>query len=95
MPAFFGLTPQSKESEILEPFFLLTYYAGMSWETYYTFPIAYRKWLIDRINKEINAARKSQSDIPTKAPHHNTEDLRAMTGKFRTPTGSAKSQRFT
>lgn len=95
MLAFFGLTQNDKEAAILEPFFLLTYYGGMDWNTYYNFPVAYRNWLVKRIEKEIIKSQEKQSDIPSKAPHHNSEDIRALTGKFRTQTSSAKHTRFT
>lgn len=67
----------------------------MTWETYMKFPVAYRKWLIDRISKEIDKAQKAQSDIPTKAPHHNDATMRAMLGKSKQVTPNAKMQRFT
>lgn len=95
MPAFFGLTQSDKENVILEPFFILTYYAGMSWETYYDFPVRYKEWLVHRIAKEINKSQETKSDIPSKAPHHNPSDLRAMLGKAKPHVSSAKSQRFT
>ncbi len=94
MRAFFGLTTTDKEAIILEPFFLLGYYFGMNWETYYNFPVAYKRWLIKRIEKEIQKAGKSGKDIPSKAMHHNTPDARALTNKTR-PVAPAKLQRFT
>lgn len=95
MPAFFGLTQNDKANVILEPFFALTYYAGMSWETYYDFPVAYKHWLIKRIEKEINAKAEKGDDVVSKAPHHNSRDVRELTGKTKTTTSSAKMQRFT
>ena len=68
---------------LLEPFFLLGYYFGMNWETYYNFPVAYKRWLIKRIETEINKAHDAQKDIPSKGVHHNTPDARAITGKTR------------
>jgi hypothetical protein len=67
----------------------------MDWNTYLRFPVAYKRWLIDRIGKEISKAAENKNDIPTKAPHHNTSYIRSLTGKtkpFQTP---AKIQRFT
>ena len=93
--AFFGLTPADKEDVLLEPFFLLGYYFGMSWETYYHFPVAYKRWLVKRIEKEIKQAQQAQSDIPTKAPHHNTPDVRQLSGKTKWHAPNAKGQRFT
>ena len=95
MLAFFGLTPNDKEDLVLEPFFLLGYYFGMSWETYMNFPVTYKHWLVKRIEKEIKDSQKGGNDIPSKAPHHNGSDIRAMTGKTKIHTPNAKSQRFT
>jgi len=63
--------------------FLLGYYYGMTYSEYLNFPVAYKRWLIERINKEISKAADKNADIPSKAPHHNSADLRAMTGKAR------------
>ena len=96
MPRFFGLTPEHKEDVILEPFFALGYYFGMSWETYYDFPISYKHWLVKRIEKEIK--RGNDSDPPqnlSKAPHHNTSDVKALTGHRKPFVESAKMHRFT
>jgi hypothetical protein len=79
---------------LLEPFFLLGYYFGMDWNTYYNFPIAYKRWLIKRIEKEIQQAHKQGNDIPSKAMHQNTPDARAWTGKTRS-TVPSKLTRFT
>ena len=67
----------------------------MSWETYLRFPVAYKKWYIERINKEIEKAAKANNDIQTKAPQHNPPDIRALTGKVKPATSSARMQRFT
>lgn len=91
---FFGLTTNDKEAVLLEPFFLLGYYFGMDWGTYMKFPVTYKRWLIKRIEKEINKAQEKGNDIPSKAMHHNTPDVRALTGKAR-PQVPAKLQRFT
>lgn len=75
--------------------FLLGYYYGMDVETYYNFPVRYKHWLIERINKEIKKASETKSDIPSKAVHHNTPDIRALTGKARQFGMNGKTQRFT
>jgi hypothetical protein len=93
VPAFFGLTSSDKEQVLLEPFFLLGYYFGMNWETYYNFPVAYKRWLIKRIETEIQKSN-GKGNIPSKAMHQNTPDARALTGKHR-PIAPAKLQRFT
>ena len=80
----------------MEPFFLLGYYFGMSWETYYKFPVVYKRWLISRINKEIKSAEETKSVPTNKSPQSNTNDIRELTGNHRT-TGvhSANMHRFT
>lgn len=60
-----------------------------------SFPVAYKRWLIERISKEIARAAEQKDDIPSKAPHHNTMDMRSLTNKAKTAQGPAKSQRFT
>jgi len=65
----------------------------MDWNTYYNYPVAYKKWLIKRIDKEIEKAHKAQNDIPTKGAHHNSPGMRSMTGKAH-PNAPAKLRRF-
>lgn len=67
----------------------------MSWETYYTYPVAYKRWLIKRIEKEIKQSGEKGDDIPSKAPHHNTPDIRQLTGKTKAHAPNARGQRFT
>lgn len=74
--------------------FLLGYYYGMTYSEYLNLPVAYKRWLISRIDKEISKAVASGADIPSKAPHHNTADLRAMTGKAKQFV-NPRTQRFT
>lgn len=66
----------------------------MSWSDYLIFPVAYRRWLIQRINKEIKEYAERGNNIPSKAAHHNTPDLRSLTGKARHMV-PAKLRRFT
>lgn len=66
----------------------------MNWETYYNFPVAYKRWLIGRIEKEIKRATEKNADIPSKGMHHNTPDARAIAGRTR-PVAPSKLQRFT
>ncbi len=66
----------------------------MDWNTYYNFPVAFKRWLIKRIEREIQSAHKQGSDIPSKAMHQNTPDARAWSGKNRV-NPPAKLMRFT
>lgn len=74
--------------------FLLGYYYGMDTTTFYNFPVAYRRWLIERINKEVTKAVEAGADIPTKGAHHNDPNLRAMLGKPRQFGMNGKTTRF-
>jgi len=93
--SIFGIKPEHKVEVLLEPHFILTYYSGFSFEEYRNYPVAYKKFYIDRMNEEISKAQKAQSDIPTKAPHHNGQEVRTLTGKVNTNTTNSKLQRFT
>lgn len=55
MSRFFGLDQNDREMLLLEPFFLINRHmqGGMDWETYYNYPIIYRRWLITRIAKDL------------------------------------------
>jgi len=61
-------------------------------------PVRYRRWLIERIDKEIRKAvevnKGGGSQVPSKGAHHNTPDVRAMSGKQRAVVPS-KLRRFT
>lgn len=92
-PAFFGLRPEDKELLILEPAFNLMYYGGFLWRETYNMPVSYKRWFIERINKEIT--RSNESNAPqSKALHQNTPDVRAMQNKARSQVPS-RLRRFT
>lgn len=59
-------------------------------------PIAYKRWFIDRIMKELNKGGDDGGGGATmsKALHQNTPDVRAMQNKARTQTPS-RLRRFT
>ena len=66
----------------MEPFFNLSYYGGISWETYYSWPVSYKRWYMKRLNKEMERARNNgEEDMVSKAAHHNDPDVRQMMGK--------------
>ena len=68
----------------------------MDWNTYINFPVIYKKWLVNRIQKEIQDAAAANaeggSNIPSKGAHHNTPDIRSMAGQR--PHAPAKLRRF-
>jgi hypothetical protein len=56
-------------------------------------PVAYKRWLIERIVKEINKGGDDEPP-PTKALHQNTPEVRAMQGRQRAQVPS-RLRRFT
>lgn len=69
------------------------YYGGFTFSEAWKLPVAYRKWFIERILKELKG--KSENDSPpTKALHANDEQTRAMQGMTRTSSPS-RLRRFT
>ncbi len=66
---------------MLEPTFLLMYYGGFLYSEAYNLPVAYRKWFVERIGKELN--KKGGGDTPSRALHQDTPEMRALTGKTR------------
>lgn len=69
------------------------YYVGMSYTEAYTLPIAIRSWMLRRIQKELEAAKKTEN-VPTKALQHNDPQTRQMLGMQRS-NPPAKLRRFT
>lgn len=81
---FFGLAPELREAAQLEPFFNLAYYFGMSWETYYQFPISYRRWIMKRLNDEVKRSSEAgEQPMPSKGAQHNDPHTRSLMGKAR------------
>lgn len=79
---------------ILEPAFLLMYYAGFSWLETSSMPVAYKRWFIERISKELQRGSENGENPPTKALHQNTPDVRALQGQARDRVPS-RLRRFT
>lgn len=93
MSRFFGLTPDNKADVILEPAFLLMYHCGFTFVEAYNLPVQYKRWFIERLNKELTA-HAADGETATRAAHQNTPDIRAMQGRTRTNVPS-KLRRFT
>lgn len=90
---FFGLTPNDKEQLILEPAFLLIYYGGFTWNETLHLPVAYKRWFIERIVRELNKGSEDGTN-QTRALHQNSPDVRSMQNKARAQTPS-RLRRFT
>ncbi len=93
MLAFFGLKPEDKEALILEPAFVLMYYGGFLWREVYNLPVTYKRWFIERINKELTRSSEDGA-TQSKALHQNSPDVRALQGNSRAQTPS-RLRRFT
>lgn len=90
---FFGITPDDKERLILEPAFLLMYYGGFTWRETIHLPVAYKRWFVERIVKELNKGAESGSN-QSRALHQNSPDVRAMQNMARSHVPS-RLRRFT
>lgn len=55
----------------------------MSWKEYYSTPLYRKMWLINRMKQEIEKSEQNEDDIPTKAPHDNHPQMRAITNKVK------------
>lgn len=93
MSTFFGLKPEDRELLILEPAFLLMYYSGFLWKEVYNLPVPYKRWFIERINKELSQKKDGES-TQSRALHQNSPDIRALQGNVRAQVPS-RLRRFT
>ena len=93
MLAFFGLRPENKADIILEPIFLLMYYAGFTYKEAYNMPVSYKRWFIDRISRELSRTSED-GHTRSRALHDNPPDVRALTGHARAESPS-RLRRFT
>ena len=69
------------------------YYGGFTWRETVHMPVPYKRWFIERINKELTRSSEA-GQTQSRAVHQNTPDARAMAGKARAQTPS-RLRRFT
>jgi hypothetical protein len=69
------------------------YYGGFSYREAYNIPVVYKRWFIDRIVKELNKGA-DEGQNQSRALHHNTPQIREMSGKARSSVPS-RLRRFT
>lgn len=93
MSPFFGLRPEDREQLVLEPAFLLIYYGGFLYSEVQNLPVAYKRWFIDRISRELKRTH-DQGNTQSRAVHQNSPDVRALQGMAREQTPS-RLRRFT
>lgn len=69
----FGLaTEQSKIDHILEPYFLLKFHGGVSWDEQYNMPVAYKHWLLNRLKQELEKPDQNQDTaVGPRTPRRN------------------------
>ena len=79
---FFGLHPDDRETLVMEPAFLLMYYGGFTWRETQHMPVAYKRWFIERINREISRSSES-GQTQSRAVHQNSAEARSLQGKSR------------
>lgn len=70
------------------------YYGGFTWTEYNHLPVAYKRWFIERIIKEINKSAEGEGGSQSRAAHHNTSELRSMQNRAH-QNPPARLRRFT
>ena len=79
---------------MLEQEFLLMYYLGFTYSDLRDIPLPYRKWFIERIQREINKHSDESGDgAYTKGAHDHHPEVRATRGQR--PHAPARLRRFT
>jgi hypothetical protein len=69
------------------------YYGGFTYSEIERLPVAYKRWFIDRIVKELNRSAE-QGNTQSRALHNNSSELRQLQGMARDQTPS-RLRRFT
>lgn len=69
------------------------YYGGFSYRETYDMPVAYKRWFIERINKELSRGQ-DQDQNTSRALQHNTPEARSLMGMTRSESPS-RLRRFT
>jgi hypothetical protein len=77
----------------MEPAFLLMYYGGFTWRETQHMPVSYKRWFIERINKELTRSSDA-GQTRSRAAHQNTPDVRSLQGMSREQSPS-RLRRFT
>ena len=68
------------------------YYGGFSYLETYNIPVAYKRWFIERIGKELTRSTE-QGATRSRAAHDNPPDARALMGMTREQS-PARLRRF-
>ena len=69
------------------------YYGGFLWRDVYNLPVSYKRWFIERINKELTRTNE-QGSTASRALHQNSPEVAALQGKSRSQVPS-RLRRFT
>lgn len=70
------------------------YYGGFTYTEAYNIPVSYKRWFVERLVRELTQKTADGSDPPTRAPHIDTAESRAMQGRAREQVPS-RLRRFT
>lgn len=71
----------------------MIYYGGFVWSETMQLPVAYKRWFVERIVKELNKG-SDNGENQSRALHQNSPDVRSMQNKARAQTPS-RLRRFT
>ena len=61
---------------IMEPAFLLMYYGGFTWRETQMMPVSYKRWFIERINRELTRTQEA-GQTQSRALHQNDPQSRS------------------
>lgn len=66
----------------MEPTFLLMYYMGFTYSDVRRLPVIYKRWFVERLNKELSRGESSNNETIaiTRDPKTQTPEMRAMAG---------------
>jgi len=70
------------------------YYGGFQYSDTASLPVAYKRWFIERINRELSKGNGNNGGAATRALHSDTPEMRQLQGRDR-PQAPARLRRFT
>jgi hypothetical protein len=68
---------------ILEPYFLLKFHGGVSWDEQYNMPVAYKHWFLKRLEAELSKEGASQDTAQGSATPQRNINMRQLQNMFK------------
>ena len=70
------------------------YYCGFTYRETYALPVAYKRWFMERLVREMTRGQEDGGSGTSRGAHHNTPEARALQGMSRAE-GPSRLRRFT